>query len=340
MKYAVKHYAGILLLTRKDEGREISFDIEGVLAPPAGKSPESSDWLSWIALKESELKKEGIKVLDAGRILAMEENADAVDLAVVKKALEEAGNAEHLGVLRRINFYLTLESMRNFAVDDQMVIQAVAMHEELAKVCNRLSSRLREWVYWSLPEARMVPDNRVLSELVSKKRPEELSGELIGRMKSVDVSIKPFGARPVMWSSIQKSAQKILELYELRDSIEKEIESLMENCCPNLKEVAGALIGAKLLSHAGSLKRLCSMPASTIQLLGAEKALFRHLTTGARCPKHGLIIQHPLIASAGKNRGKASRMLADKIALAARIDYFKGGFRGKQLRKELEEKLR
>jgi len=83
------------------------------------------------------------------------------------------------------------------------------------------------------------------------------------------------------------------------------------------------------------------MPSSTIQMLGAEKALFRHLRTGAKPPKHGIILQHPLVASAKKaNRGKYSRSLADKISIAVKADYFKGKFIGDKLKKELEEKLK
>ena len=96
--------------------------------------------------------------------------------------------------------------------------------------------------------------------------------------------------------------------------------------------------GARLIALAGSFERLATLPASTIQILGAEKALFRHIKTGAKSPKHGVILQHPLVLDA-KAKGKAARQVADKISIAARIDFFKGEFRGDILIKELREKL-
>jgi nucleolar protein 56 len=114
----------------------------------------------------------------------------------------------------------------------------------------------------------------------------------------------------------------------------------MGKYCPNLLELAGATIAARLIELGKGLKHLALLPASTVQLLGAEKALFRHLKTGSRSPKYGVIINHPLIQSAPRDkRGKASRMLADKLSLCARLDYFKGEFKAPDYRKELEAKL-
>jgi nucleolar protein 56 len=98
----------------------------------------------------------------------------------------------------------------------------------------------------------------------------------------------------------------------------------METVAPNVKELLTAAVGARIISKAGSLARLATLPASTIQILGAEKALFRALKTGARPPKHGLLFQHPLIHSAPKwQRGKIARAVASKVAIAARIDYYR-----------------
>jgi len=96
---------------------------------------------------------------------------------------------------------------------------------------------------------------------------------------------------------------------------------------------------AKLIALAGNLKKLVEFPSSTIQLLGAEKALFRHMRTGAKAPKHGIIHEHPIVSKA-KEKGKAARAVADKISLAVKVDYFKGKFIGDKLRKELEEKFK
>ena len=111
----------------------------------------------------------------------------------------------------------------------------------------------------------------------------------------------------------------------------------MKITCPNLSEVAGYLIGAKLISIAGSLKNLVMMPASTVQLLGAEKALFRHMTNKkSRPPKHGIIFQHPTIHNAPYwQRGKLARALAGKIAIAVKTDLQLDKF----IAEELEEHL-
>ena len=114
----------------------------------------------------------------------------------------------------------------------------------------------------------------------------------------------------------------------------------MKTYCPNLLELAGVTIGAKLIELGKSLKHLALLPASTIQLLGAEKALFRHIKTGARSPKYGVIHAHSLIQKVNRDRkGKAARTLADKLSLCCRLDFFKGEFKANEYREELEETL-
>ena len=96
----------------------------------------------------------------------------------------------------------------------------------------------------------------------------------------------------------------------------------MKDLCPRLQTLATTLIGAQLIEHAGSLKHLAELPSSTIQVLGAEKALFRHLKTGSKPPKFGVIFAHPSITDS-QERGKAARRLAGKISIAVKQDYFK-----------------
>jgi len=109
---------------------------------------------------------------------------------------------------------------------------------------------------------------------------------------------------------------------------------------PNTRAVAGALLGARLIAIAGSLQNLAMRPASTIQVLGAEKALFRSLKTGARPPKHGLIFQHALLHDAKRwQRGKIARVLAGKLAIAARIDAFGGKYVGDSLKADVDRRL-
>ena len=114
----------------------------------------------------------------------------------------------------------------------------------------------------------------------------------------------------------------------------------MEEMAPNVRAVAGALLGARLIAIAGSLQNLAMRPASTIQVLGAEKALFRSLKTGARPPKHGLIFQHTLLHDAKRwQRGKIARVIAGKLAIAARADAFGGHFIGDKLKADINKRL-
>jgi len=136
-------------------------------------------------------------------------------------------------------------------------------------------------------------------------------------------------------------AASVKELFALRDKLESYLTGIMTELCPNVLALTGATIGARLLAQAGSLKRLMELPSSTVQLLGAEKALFRHLKNRKNLPpKYGILHEHPLVAKVNKSsRGKAARVLADKISLAARVDFFKGSFVGDRLRKDVEKRI-
>jgi nucleolar protein 56 len=142
-------------------------------------------------------------------------------------------------------------------------------------------------------------------------------------------------------NQIQILATNVLTLYELRKSMEEYVDKTMEELAPNIRAVAGALLGARMIAIAGSLQNLAMRPASTIQVLGAEKALFRSLKTGARPPKHGLIFQHTLLHDAKRwQRGKIARVIAGKLAIAARADVFgEGHFIGDQLKADINKRV-
>ena len=145
---------------------------------------------------------------------------------------------------------------------------------------------------------------------------------------------------PIHVDEMKLLAEEVGKVYLLRQEHEQYLQKVMKEYCPNLLELAGATIGAKLMELGRGLKHIAMLPASTIQLLGAEKALFRHIKTGARSPKYGIIINHPFIQKAPKDKkGKAARMLADKLVLCTRLDYFKGEFKAPEFQKDLEEKI-
>ena len=134
--------------------------------------------------------------------------------------------------------------------------------------------------------------------------------------------------------------EEVQRLKEVRDKVSSEIERRAGIICPNLSHLVGPIIAAKLIASAGGLKRLAKLPASTIQVLGAEEAFFRHLRTGAKCPKHGIIFRVPIVRNSPKRiRGKIARTLASKIAIAARVDYYHGEFIGDKLKDELLKRV-
>lgn len=233
------------------------------------------------------------------------------------------------------NLALTKAAIKQSVSEDIFVMQTIANINELDKAINFLSKRVREWYSWYAPEVvKHVSDHEKLMELICSKSRTEL--------------LKEFKEPDTMGANLDKShvdeilllAKQVKELFVLREQHEKYLQKVMQKYCPNVMELAGVTIGAKLMELGKGLKHLALLPASTIQLLGAEKALFRHIKTGARSPKYGIIINHPLIQNAAKaSKGKAARMLADKISLCARLDYFKGEFKAKEYRKELERKL-
>lgn len=234
------------------------------------------------------------------------------------------------------NILLTKLQVRNSVTDDLLIIQTSASTQELGKTINLLSKRLREWYSYVLPEVEdAIEDHISFAERIVSDDTEKLTRDF-----KIDVTMGAKFSKEDK-ESIIGLAKAILELNKEKGKKEAYLERLMKSNCPNITEVAGYLTGAKLIALAGSLRNMILMPSSTIQLLGAEKALFRHMVTKSRSPKHGIIVEHPLLQRVGKaEKGKAARSLADKILLAAKVDYFKGQFIGDRLKKELEEKFR
>ena len=140
---------------------------------------------------------------------------------------------------------------------------------------------------------------------------------------------------------IQKIAKRALDLYTLKEETIRYLDALMTEVAPNIKAIIGTTIGAKLIRKAGGLSELAKMPASTIQILGAEKALFRALHGKGTPPKHGMIFQDPRIFKAPWwQRGKIARVLAAKLSLAARTDYYTGNNIADELTAEIDRRIR
>jgi len=231
---------------------------------------------------------------------------------------------EILAELYEKNLEKTRKKLRESVSKDILLVQAIKNIEDLNKVINTLMKDLREWYGFYNPELVEVSGDKLVFLI--------LDGKDSKNKNSVGADLGKDDLEPM-----KKICSEIKNLSELKEKQVNYLEGLMKGLCPNLTAVAGALIGAKLIERAGSLKHLSELPASTIQLLGAEKALFRHIRNKKNLvPKYGVIYDHQLIANA-KNKGKMARKLADKIAIAVRVDYFKGKFVGDKLRKGLEK---
>ena len=215
------------------------------------------------------------------------------------------------------------------------IVRAVALSEDLDDAFNLLAEQIIEWYGGHFPELQRILNNseshvRLVAELGERKN---FTAENLGKAgqskesaeKIAKSAEKSMGAEfdEKTMEMIQQAAGNALGLREEKKELGKFIEESMKQEMPNFSELAGAAIGAKLLAEAGSKERLAKMPSSTVQVLGAEKALFSHLRKGTKCPKHGIIFQHPLLKKVPrKNRGKMARALAGKLAIAAREDFF------------------
>ncbi len=264
-----------------------------------------------------------------------------------------ASEDEYREYLHNVSLELTRRKLRRFAQKrDLLAIQAIRAIDDIDKTLNLFAARLREWYSIHFPELDDLSKEheeyiKLVAELGYRENftPESLKklGIAEGRAKRIaEAAKKSIGAdlSEMDLAMIQTVARIWLELFELRRKLTDYITQVMKEVAPNITALVGPLLGARLLSLAGSLEELAKLPASTIQVLGAEKALFRALRTGGKPPKHGVIFQFPEIRKAPKwQRGKIARALATKLAIAARVDYFTGRYIGDELRKKLMERI-
>ena len=249
-------------------------------------------------------------------------------------------NKKYFSQFHNKNLDITRNSVRESVNNDLLIIQTINSIDEIGKNTNLLVKRLREWYSLYNPEvSNKVADHENFVSIITRKSKKQLLEELnVNESDSLGADLKEKDV-----SAILLLAAQLNNLYKLKKHYEDYLKQLEKEKCPNFMEVAGATIAAKLISHAGSLRRLVEMPSSTIQILGAEKALFRHMRNKKRNlpPKHGIIHQHQLIQKSKEEmHGKAARALADKLSIAIKIDYFKGKFIGDKLKKGLVDKFK
>jgi len=242
---------------------------------------------------------------------------------------------------------------------DNMIIQGIALLDQLDKDINTFSMRIREWYSYHFPElVKIVPDNYMYCRVVSliknrKEMPEdileqleEIIGDAAKAQAVIDASKSSMGMdiSPIDLINIEAFASRVINLAEYRKGLLTYLQSKMNNVAPNLTSLLGETVAARLISHAGSLTNLAKFPASTVQILGAEKALFRALKTRGKTPKYGLLFHSTFIGrAASTNKGRISRFLANKCTIASRIDCFTetpSSVFGEKLREQVEERLK
>jgi len=272
----------------------------------------------------------------------------------LKEIAKEAGFEEADKLAREVNLILTRQKLRAEAAErDKLVIQSIGVLNELDKFINILSGLIREWYSTHFPELdRLVPEHRTYLKLVLElgsrekfsqaavKGAVELQDEDVARIADAAGSSLggPFDELDI--NVLRDCAREVFALNELRERVAEHTDKLMAQVAPNLRTVVGGPIGARLISLAGGLEELARQPASTLQVLGAEKALFRSLRTRAKPPKHGVIYQYPEVRGAPRwQRGKISRALAGKLSIAARVDAMSGEFVGDKLAADIKARI-
>lgn len=209
--------------------------------------------------------------------------------------------------LRECAIALVERKLREAATAEEDLLMAMEALDGMSQAINLLDERLYEW---SRLHSQKIMHGRDLAE--------GLTGDgTMGRL-----------------------ATAILSLRESRKSLESEVSSTVESLAPNLSALAGPVLAARLISRAGGLARLAAMPSSRVQVMGAEKSLFKHLRGNAPSPKHGIIYRHPaVIGSPRRMRGRTARVLAAKLSIAARLD-FNGAGLSLDLQASLEARLK
>lgn len=241
---------------------------------------------------------------------------------------------------------------------DNMIIQAIALLDQMDKDINTFAMRVREWYSWHFPElVQIVNDNYVYARCASyiKHRTSlsdasipELAALVLDEDKAAQIvqaarTSMGMDMSEIDMVNVDAFTSRLIALAEYRRQLQTYLVSKMSVVAPNLAALIGETVGARLISHAGSLTNLAKCPASTVQILGAEKALFRALKTRGNTPKYGLLFHSSFIGrAAAKNKGRISRYLANKCAIASRIDSFidePTTKYGDQMKEQVEERL-
>jgi len=234
------------------------------------------------------------------------------------------------------NLILTKENVKSSVGDDSLIVQAINAIDDVEKVANLLYNRLKEWYGLYYPElsARYLNYEKFVNIVADKTTKEKINIEEARKSMGADLPKSDI-------EEMKSLAESINNLYIEREKLEKYVIEKTKKLMPNTTTMISPMLAARLLSDAGSLKKLARFPSSTIQVLGAEKALFRHLHGRGSSPKHGLIFQEPTVNQASKKtRGKVARHLSSKLSITLKVDAFQGKFIGDKLKKEYDSYIK
>ncbi|KAM6163785.1 LOW QUALITY PROTEIN: nucleolar protein 56-like [Rhynchocyon petersi] len=241
---------------------------------------------------------------------------------------------------------------------DDMIIQSISLLDQLDKDINTFSMRVREWYGYHFPElVKFVNDNATycrLAQFIGNRKElnedkleklEELTMDEAKAKAILDASRASMGMdiSAIDLINIESFSSRVVSLSEYSQSLHTYLRSKMSQVAPSLSALIGEAVGARFFAYAGSLTNLAKYPASTVKILGAEKALFKALKTRGNTPKYELIFHSTFIGlAAAKNKGRISRYLANKCSIASRIDCFSEvptSVFGEELREQVEERL-
>ena len=258
--------------------------------------------------------------------------------------------------------YSRFKCMFDVNRQDKPVIQSIALIDLLDKDINSFCMRIKEWFSWHFPElGKIISDNylyiRIVNLIEQRKNLIEKKDEL--KPKLDEITLDPEISKQIIDSAlismgsdisqvdllnIKYFSDRVDNLIKYREKLSNYLREKTQNLAPNTSALVGETVTARLISHSGSLSTLAKYPASTIQILGAEKALFRALKTRSATPKYGLLYHSSFIGKAKmKNKGKISRYLANKLAMCSRIDAFSKDVSndyGNELRNQIDERLK
>ncbi len=223
---------------------------------------------------------------------------------------------------------ISKKRMKSLINRDRLIIQASNSLEDVIKIQNLVNERLREWYLLHYPELKQ----KEIPEWILKYG-NRVNSPNFKDSSGVDLT-------ETDEQMLVESAHLAQTINQQREKLEKYISQAMKEIAPNFSVVIDPLLAAKFLSLAGSMEKMAKMPSSTIQLLGAEKALFRHLRNQGKSPKFGIIFLDPRIQNAAtEKKGKVARILSSKLMQAIRIDFYSKRDESEKLKTELKEEL-